>query len=140
MWFPPGMPQRFLEAEGVDEDFQRAPSHACGNFPAEQAGFTPLREPRRAQLSIALELSSTDDLAIIHKTSIFYAADGGLLASVERALVDLHYEVTRERYALDAAEMMSGYYYTLTSVSLEYPKMLRYAGLRRFRSDIEWVL
>ncbi len=41
---------------------------------AEEAGFTSLREPRRAQLSIALELSSADDLAIMRNTSIFYAA------------------------------------------------------------------
>jgi len=105
----------------------------------EEAGFVPLRDPNRDQLSMALELTPANELVIIRKTTIFYAAEDGL-ASVERALVDLHYEVTRERYPLDAAELMRVYYSALTSLSLEYPKMLRYAGLRRFRSEIEWVL
>jgi DNA-binding transcriptional ArsR family regulator len=105
----------------------------------EESGFTPLRDPNRDQLNTALDLTRTDKLTVIRKTTIFYAVDNGL-ASVERALVDLHYEVTRERYPLDATELMRIYYNALTTVSLEYPKMLRYAGLRRFRSEIEWVL
>lgn len=105
----------------------------------EESGFTSLRDPNRDQLNTALELTRTDKLTVIRKTTIFYAVDNGL-ASVERALVDLHYEVTRERYPLDATELMRIYYNALTTVSLEYPKMLRYAGLRRFRSEIEWVL
>lgn len=99
----------------------------------------PLRDPNRDQLNTALDLTRANELTVIRKTTIFYAVDNGL-ASVERALVDLHYEVTRERYPLDATELMRIYYNALTTVSLEYPKMLRYAGLRRFRSEIEWVL
>jgi DNA-binding transcriptional ArsR family regulator len=105
----------------------------------EGVGFHPLRDPNSDQLTIALDLTLANELAVIRKTTIFYAADDGL-ASVERALVDLHYEVTRGRYPLDAAELIRVYYSALTTVSLEYPKMLRYAGLRRFRSEIEWVL
>jgi len=105
----------------------------------DEAGFVPLRDPNNDQLTIALDLTPANELTVIRKTTIFYAVDNGL-ASVERALVDLHYEVTRERYPLDAAELMRVYYNALTAVSLEYPKMLRYAGLRRFRSEIEWVL
>jgi len=105
----------------------------------EKAGFTPLRNPNRDQLDTALDLTRANELTVIRKTTIFYAAHNGL-ASVERALVDLHYEVTRERYPLDPTELMRIYYNTLTTVSLEYPKMLRYAGLRRFRSEIERVL
>jgi len=105
----------------------------------EEAGFVPLRDPNHDQLNIALDLAPANKLTVIRKTTIFYAVDNGL-ASVERALVDLHYEVTRERYPLDVAELMRIYYTTLTAVSLEFPKMLRYAGLRRFRSEIEWIL
>jgi DNA-binding transcriptional ArsR family regulator len=105
----------------------------------EGAGFVPLRDPNQDQLNIALDLTPANELTVIRKTTIFYAVDNGL-ASVERALPDLHYEVTRERYPLDAAELIRIYYNALTTVSLQYPKMLRYAGLRRFRSEIEWVL
>lgn len=105
----------------------------------EEASLTPLREPTGSDILLAMELTSESDVIIIRKTSIFYAALFGL-ASIERALVDLHYEVTRERYPLDGAELMRIYYNTMTSISLEYPKMLRYAGLRRFRGEIEWVL
>jgi len=105
----------------------------------EGAGFQSLRDPSSDQLAIAMDLTPANELAVIRKTTIFYAVDDGL-ASVERALVDLHYEVTRGRYPLDAAELIRLYYSALATVSLEYPKMLRYAGLRRFRSEIEWVL
>lgn len=105
----------------------------------EEAGFTPIRDPNNDQLSIGLGLASVNELAVIRKTTIFYASADGL-ASVERALVDLYYEVTRERYPLDTAELIRIWYSALTSVSLEFPKMLRYAGLRRFRSEVEWVL
>jgi hypothetical protein len=105
----------------------------------EESGFVPLRDPNHDQINIALDLTPANELTVIRKTTIFYAVDNGL-AAVERALVDLHYEVTRKRYPLDAAELMRIYYNALTTVSLEYPKMLRYAGLRRFRSEIEWVL
>ncbi len=76
---------------------------------------------------------------MIRKTTFFYAVDDGL-ATVERALADLYYEVTRERYPLDTAELIRIWHSALTAVSLEFPKMLRYTGLRRFRSEIEWVL
>jgi hypothetical protein len=105
----------------------------------EGVGFHPLRDPNSDQLVTALDLTPANELAVIRKTTIFYAVDDGL-ASVERALVDLHYEVTRGRYPLDVAELIRVYYNALATVSLEYPKMLRYAGLRRFRSEIEWIL
>lgn len=105
----------------------------------ERAGFIPIREPKRPQLTLALELAGDRNPLILRKTSIFYATANGL-ASVERALVDLHYEVTRERYPLDGAELLRVYYYALTSASPDFPKMLRYAGLRRLRQEIEWVL
>lgn len=105
----------------------------------EESGFAPLRDPNRDQLNTALDLTQANELTVIRKTTIFYAAEAGL-ASIERALVDLYYEVTRERYPLDAAELVRIYYNALSSVSMEYPKMLRYASLRRFRSEIEWVL
>ena len=105
----------------------------------EKAGFVPIRNPNNDQLNIGLDLAPVNELTVIRKTTIFYAVDNGL-ASVERALVDLYYEVTRERYPLDTAELIRIWYSALTTVSLEFPKMLRYAGLRRFRSEIEWVL
>jgi hypothetical protein len=105
----------------------------------ERAGFIPIREPKRSQLPLALDLAGDRNPLILRKTSIFYATANGL-ASVERALVDLHYEVTRERYPLDGAELLRVYYYALTSASPDFPKMLRYAGLRRLRQEIEWVL
>jgi hypothetical protein len=105
----------------------------------EEAGFHPLRNPSGGQLTIALDLTSANELVVIRKTTNFYAVDDGL-ASAERALVDLHYEVTRDRYPLDTTELVRVYYNALTVVSLEYPKMLRYAGLRRLRTEIEWVL
>lgn len=105
----------------------------------EKAGFAPIRDPNSDQLSIGLGLAPVNRLTVIRKTTIFYAANNGL-ASVERALVDLYYEVTRERYPLDTAELIRIWYSALTTVSLEFPKMLRYAGLRRFRSEIEWIL
>lgn len=105
----------------------------------EGAGFQSLRDPSSDQLAIALDLTPANELAVIRKTTIFYAVEDGL-ASVERALVDLHYEVTRGRYPLDETELIRVYYNALATVSLEFPKMLRYAGLRRFRSEIEWVL
>lgn len=106
---------------------------------AEDVNLSPLREPDESHILLAMELSNASGLAIIRKTTVFYATTGGL-ASVERALVDLYYEVTRDRFPIDTAELMRIYYNTLTSISLEYPKMLRYAGLRRFRGEIEWIL
>lgn len=106
---------------------------------AERAGFLSIREPKRAQLALALDLAGDRNVLILRKTSIFYAAGDGL-ASVERALVDLHYEVTRERYPMDGAELLRVFYYVLTSVSADFPKMLRYAGLRRLRHEIDWIL
>ncbi len=106
---------------------------------AERAGFSPVREPKQAQLALALALAADRNPLILRKTSIFYAAGDGL-ASVERALVDLHYEVTRERYPLDGAELLCVFYDVLTSVSADFPKMLRYAGLRRLRHEINWIL
>jgi hypothetical protein len=105
----------------------------------EKAGFVPIRDPNNVQLNIGLDLAPVNEITVIRKTTIFYAVDNGL-ASFERALVDLYYEVTRERYPLDTAELIRIWYAALTTVSLEFPKMLRYAGLRRFRSEIEWVL
>ncbi len=100
---------------------------------AERAGFLPIREPKRPQVPLALDLAGDRNPLILRKTSIFYA-------TVERALVDLHYEVTRERYPLDGAELSRVFYYVLTSVSADFPKMLRYAGLRRLRQEILWIL
>ena len=54
--------------------------------------------------------------------------------------MDLHYEVTRQRYPLDGAELLRVFYYALSSVSMDFPKMLRYAGLRRLRGEIMWIL
>ena len=105
----------------------------------ERVGYRPLRDPNSDQLARALDLTPANELVVIRKTAIFYAVDGGL-ASVERALVDLHYEVTQGRYPLDVAELIRVYYNVLTAISLEYPRMLRYAGLRRFRAEIGWVL
>lgn len=105
----------------------------------EGAGFVPLRNPNQDQLNTALELMPANELAVIRGTTIFYAAKDGL-ASIERALADLYYEVTRKRYPLDGAELLWIYYNVLTSTSVQYPRMLRYAGLRRFRDEIEWVL
>jgi hypothetical protein len=106
---------------------------------AERAGFVPIREPNRLELPLVLDLAGDRNPVILRKTAIFYAAADGL-ASLERALVDLHYEVTRERYPLDGAELLRIYYYVLTSGTPDFPKMLRYAGLRRLRNEIEWVL
>jgi len=106
---------------------------------AEAAGFVPIREPTRSQLSMALELAGERDSIIIRKSSIYYGTTNGL-ATVERALVDLHFEVTRKRYPLDEAELLRVFYYTLTSVSTDFPKMLRYAGLRKLREEIMWIL
>ena len=104
----------------------------------EKAGFVPIRDPNNVQLNIGLNLVPANEITVIRKTTLFYAVDNGL-ASFERALVDLYYEVTRERYPLDTAELIR-IWYAATTVSLEFPKMLRYAVLRRFRSEIEWVL
>jgi hypothetical protein len=104
----------------------------------ESSDFVPLRNPSPTQLNVALDLTPADRLVIVRKTTNFYAVDDGL-ATTERALVDLYYEVTRERYPLDEAEVMRIYYNVLTSLSLEYPKMLRYAGMRRFRNEITWI-
>ncbi|MEW6567675.1 MAG: hypothetical protein AB1449_05825 [Chloroflexota bacterium] len=106
---------------------------------AERAGFLPIREPKRPQVPLALDLAGDRNPLILRKTSIFYATVEGL-ATVERALVDLHYEVTRERYPLDGAELLRIFYYVLTSVSADFPKMLRYAGLRRLKQEILWIL
>jgi len=121
----------FLWVEGGSEDWAMEV--------ASKVGFTPIREPTSTQLPVALEFTADANPVIIRKTSIFYATKGGL-ARVERALVDLHYEVTRERYPLDGGELMRIFYYALTTISIDFPKLLRYSGMRHLRHEIKWIL
>lgn len=106
---------------------------------AEAAGFAALSNPDRGAVSVALEVAGDRELVIVRKTPSFYAARDGL-ASPGRALVDLRFEVTRDRHPLSGAELLRIAYYLLGSHSMDFPKMLRSAGLRRRAPEIRWLL
>jgi hypothetical protein len=84
-------------------------------------------------------MSSVGELALLIPTQEFaYAANG--LASVEKAFVDLYYEVSRRNYPLSIQELVRIYLNMRRRMFLNTNRMVKIASRRNIQQDIRYIV
>jgi len=79
------------------------------------------------------------ELALLIPTQEFtYAANG--LATVEKAFVDLYYEVSRRDYPLSIQELVRIYLNMRRRMSLNTNRMVKIASRRNIQQDIRYIV
>ena len=84
-------------------------------------------------------MSSVGELALLIPTQEFvYAANG--LATLEKAFVDLYFEVSRRDYPLSIQELVRIYLNMRRRMSLNTNRMVKIASRRNIQQDIRYIV
>ena len=102
-------------------------------------GFRVLLNPHGEQLSIGLSLVGGADLVILRETANFYATKEGY-ASIERALVDLYFEVSREHYPVPTMELGRIFFNVLRFGPVSFTRLMRCASRRQIEGEVRAIL
>lgn len=104
-----------------------------------KAGFRVLVNPKHDEISLGLDLAPSSDLVVIRETSNFYAVKNET-ATIERALIDLYFEVTREHYPLMITEVGRVFYNTLRSKPINFSRLIRYSRRKKIDPEVKALL
>jgi len=104
-----------------------------------EAGLRALLDPSRSEINIALENFSERDIFIVREFSeLLGNVDGN--AVMERALVDLYFESTRERIPYPEEEVGRILYRVLTTEPVSISRLFFFAGRRGIRGEMEAIV
>ena len=98
-----------------------------------------LINPTRQEISIGSDMAQGAELIVLRPTNSFYAAQDGV-ASLERALTDLYFEITRKDFIFDLAEFVRIFYNVTSTRVINYPRLFRYANRRYVNNEITYLL
>jgi DNA-binding PadR family transcriptional regulator len=104
-----------------------------------EAGLRALLNPTRNEISVALESFSERDLFVIREFSELPGNVDGF-ASLERALVDLYFETTRNRIAFSKEEVARILLNVLEKEPVSYSRMMMFAARRGIGNEIREIL
>lgn len=102
-------------------------------------GFRVLPNPHGEQLALGLRLVGEADLVILRETANFYATKEGY-ATIERALVDLYFEVSREHYPVPSMELGRIFFNVLRFGPVSFTRLMRCAGRRQIEGEVRAIL
>lgn len=104
-----------------------------------EAGFRALLNPSRSEISLALENFPERDIFIIREFSeLLGNVDGS--ATIERAMVDLYFESTRERIPFPEEEVGRILYNILRSMSISITRLLFFASRRGIKEEMRAII
>jgi hypothetical protein len=98
-----------------------------------------LINPTRQEISIGNDIAQGVELVILRPTNSFYAVEDGV-ATLERALTDLYFEISRKYFIFDLAEFVRIFYNVTSTRVINYPRLFRYANRRNVGNEITYLL
>jgi hypothetical protein len=104
-----------------------------------EAGLRALLNPTRNEISMALESFSERDLFVIREFSELTGNFNGF-ASMERALVDLYFETTRNRIPTPKEEVARIFLNVLEREPISYSRLLAFGARRGVGNEIRGIL
>lgn len=104
-----------------------------------EAGLRALLNPTRNEISVALESFSERDLFVIREFSKLTGNVNGF-ASLERALVDLYFETTRNRIPAPKEEVARIFLNVLEKEPISYSRLITFAARRGIGNEIREIL
>jgi len=113
--------------EWTQETLERDPHLRC------------LINPNRREISIGSNMAQGVELIVLRPTSSFYAVENGV-ATPERALTDLYFEISRNSFIFDLAEFVRIFYNVTSTRVVNYPRLFRYANRRNVDNEVTYLL
>lgn len=98
-----------------------------------------LIDPTRQEISIGNDMAQAVELVVLRPTNSFYAVEDGV-ATPERALTDLYFEISRNDFIFDLAEFVRIFYNVTSTRVINYPRLFRYANRRHVDNEITYLL
>ena len=98
-----------------------------------------LINPTRQGISIGNDMAQGLELIVIRSTNSFYAVEDGV-ATLERALTDLYFEISRRDFVFDLAEFVRIFHNVTSTRVINYPRLFRYASRRHVDNEITYLL
>jgi hypothetical protein len=98
-----------------------------------------LINPNPREISIGSDMAQEAELIVLRPTSSFYAVEDGV-ATLERALTDLYFEISRKGFIFDLAEFVRIFYNVTSTRVINYPRLFRYANRRNVGNEITYLL
>jgi len=98
-----------------------------------------LINPTRKEISIGSDMAQARELIALRPTNSFYAAENGV-ATLERALTDLYFEISRKDFIFDLTEFVRIFYNVTSTRVINYPRLFRYANRRHVGNEIIYLL
>lgn len=98
-----------------------------------------LINPNRREISIGSNMAQGVELIVLRPTNSFYAVENGV-ATLERALTDLYFEISRKDFVFDLAEFVRIFYNVTSTRVVNYPRFFRYANRRHVDNEITYLL
>ena len=81
-----------------------------------------LINPTRKEISIGSDMAQARELIALRPTNSFYAAENGV-ATLERALTDLYFEISRKDFIFDLTEFVRIFYNVTSTRVINYPRL-----------------
>jgi hypothetical protein len=128
------LPKRLLELVYVVKG-----SGEYAVFTLREAGLRALLDPTRSEIGMALESFTERDLFVIREFSELTGNFNGF-ASLERALVDLYFETTRDRIPFPKEEVARIFLSLLEKEPISYSRLLTFAARRGVGNEIREIL
>ena len=97
-----------------------------------------IQEKRRNYAEIR-DIPSVKEITLLYPTNEFAYSEKGL-ASLEKAFVDLYYEVTRSNYPLSVQELVRIYVNMKRRTSLNTTRLIKAASRRNIHYDIRYIV
>lgn len=104
-----------------------------------KAGLRALLNPTRNEISVALEIFSEKDLFVIREFSELLGNVNGF-ASLERALVDLYFETTRDRIPFLKEETARIFLNVFDKEPISYSRLTEFGTRRGIGDEIREIL
>jgi len=108
-------------------------------FTLRKANYHALLNPSLKEIKVLLETVTDRDIFVIREYSELTGNINGM-ASVERALVDLYFEATREKIPFSNAELAKILLNVFRNEPINYSQLKKFANKRAIRNEMEAIL
>ena len=129
------LPFRFFHLLYVEKDSEEWTQETL----ERDSHFRCLIDPTRREISISSDMAQGVELIVLRPTRSFYAVENGV-ATLERALTDLYFEISRKDFIFDLAEFVRIFYNVTSTRVVNYPRLFRYASRRNVDNEIIYLL
>ncbi|MEK6954759.1 MAG: DUF6577 family protein [Candidatus Micrarchaeota archaeon] len=102
-------------------------------------GKIPLLNPTPNEIKAALDATEKKDLIVVREMRLIFK-DDSMIASTEKALVDLYFEASRKKIPLPLSEVGQIFGDVLAGTKIDMKELLRAASRRGIRKEIEAIL